>query len=154
MLTQGELHKTLTTWQRDFMEELRRGPQRALLHASGFPSAGTLSIVGGTNPNSNLAPNKGFAWSVRRVTVRGLSTGDSIGIFRGGVLNPISGEFAGSEVLTLTAADPSDFITKGGLVIFSNEPLSVFGSSLTATGAIEIDGEAAEVPANMAGVFY
>jgi hypothetical protein len=154
MLTRGELKDELANWSRDFLDELRRGPQRAEIHASGSVNTGTIIIGVGQYTDSIMAPNKGFAWSVRRLTARGLASADSIGIYKSGVLNPQSGTFAGSQVITLTGSNPSAFITKGGLVLFSSEPLSVYGTGLTATGTIEIDGEAAEVPATMAGTFY
>jgi hypothetical protein len=154
MLTRHELRDELAVWQRDFLAELRRGPQRAEIHSSGTVAATNIIIGVGQYTDSIMAPNKGFAWSVRRLTARGLAAGDTIGIYKSGVLNPQSGTFSGSQVATLTGSNPTQFITKGGLVLFSSEPLSVYGTGLTATGTIEIDGEAAEVPATMAGTFY
>lgn len=154
MLTKSELGSALDTWGRAFLEELRRGPQRGVINASANVSDGTVIIGAGPYTGSIIAPNKGFAWSVKRLTASGLATGDSIQIIKSGVYNPGEGTLTGKVLTTLTEADPTVIFSSNAVVIYNSEPLTVFGSGLTATGAIDIDGEAAEVPATMVGVFY
>lgn len=111
--------------------------------------AGGAVVLGdpGAAGSQRMAPEDGFTWSVKRVTVIGLAANDVVGIYRNST-DPLSAIESGSA----TAATPWAFFGFGSrqFVLHSDERLIVANiGNLTATGKIYVTGLAEEVPSNM-----
>lgn len=137
------LHDTLVA------ATLEYGRGKTFRHFSATATiAGSGVLIGdASTPTEALAPEDGFTWSVKRVTVVGLTANDVVGLYRNSV-NPLSAIEAGAA----TAAAPWVFFGFGSrqLVLHSDERLIVSNvGNLAATGAVYVAGLAEEVPTNM-----
>lgn len=90
----------------------------------------------------NLGPDQGYAWSIRRLTVTGLATNDTVILQLHGGNSPILWQF--------TAASPAQTFGKLTLTLMPGDRLELVNSgNLSATGTIQLAGELIEVPAEM-----
>ena len=112
---------------------LRFGP------VQGSVSGSAVTIGNGSNP---IGPRSGYIWSIRRLSVSGLTSGgtpDTIQLYRD---NP------GGQALW--SLDGNNFFAKFGrleLALFGGEQLYAVGTSLQASGPVALDGDVLEVPA-------
>jgi hypothetical protein len=82
-----------------------------------------------------FGPEQGFAWRVSRVSVSGLSTNDSLSIYRD-VATPMN--------FLASVSGGSPLFPGKGIILRSGEKLIVAGSSLGATGDVVVTGEAVQ----------
>lgn len=135
ILSKGELDESLDYhhgWEREAAFGLRH---QELPRMTGTPAAGVLNL-GNDQPDQPLAgPGAGWYWSVHRVSVDGLATGDVVKLYK---LNLFIG--------TITAA--AGFLTfgRGQFILKPGQFIRITGTGLTATGQIEVNGEGASVP--------
>lgn len=128
-LTQDELYETLTKQTVSYFQELSRGFTTARFDTQGAVSGGAITLP----PTSQrpLGPQDGFAWTVRRLSIYGLGTGDIINVFRNSA-DPSN--FIG--IITNTAPllkFDRNFILRGGeAIIFTGTSLA--GTTLTVSG--------------------
>ena len=101
--------------------------------------SGAAITLGGDQPDQPLCgPKAGWYWAVSRISVDGLASGDAVKIYK-------ETKFVG-----WVSYQPG-FVTFGirELVMKPGDFLRVTGTSLTATGQIEVYGEAITAPGPM-----
>lgn len=139
LLTQEELQETLSSVASDWFQEEARGYSVAPIYTMATVSGGKVvfpNTTGGTGGDS-IGPDDGFAWRVNRLTLAGLSTGDTVTVYK---------NTTNQAVDVITAAKPAIYPGKG-LIMRNGDRLLITGSGLTATGDLILTGEVAEVPA-------
>jgi hypothetical protein len=134
-LTQHELREHLDRTAADIFREQARGFTTSRFDATDTVSAGALSLPAAGH--ATLGPSAGFAWRIQRIAVSGLLSGDTLSIWRGDTN-------ANHFIDTVSAAKPAIYPNKG-LILRGDERLLFTGSSLNATGAVSVNGEATEV---------
>lgn len=130
-LNQQELAAELTKQTTAYFQEQARGYSTARFGGFGTVAGGTLTAP--PNDATRFGPDPGFAWRVTRISADGLATGDVLKVYRNGVT------YVGSITPTANLSPGKGLILRGG------EFLVIKGASLTATGDIPINGEAASV---------
>lgn len=109
--------------------------------ASGTVAGGSVTIPGAQNGQLKIGPSAGFFWRVDRVSAYGLASGDVLEVHR---VTTDGSAFLGYIPQTTGYLDvPQAPILQNG------EYLAIIGKSLTATGQLTVNGEAAEVNALM-----
>lgn len=139
VITPAEQRAMLDKQTKDWWEEKSRGVQPVRF-------VGYDPVVGGavSFPNTGdvvIGPDPGCAWSIYRISVRGLATGDTLNVFRSNGTSATDENYIGQ----LTFAAPV-LLPGKGLILRGGEKLFVTGSQLSATGTITLNGEAQEVP--------
>ncbi len=105
--------------------------------------AGQTFTVGGDAPNSQqFGPREGYVWSVRRVSVYGDQSVDSIQVFRG---DPTQ---RANFICTIPLSTGRASFGKGELILHPGENLAFTGTGITST-IMSIGAEAIEAPAPM-----
>jgi hypothetical protein len=109
------------------------------------PYMGTVSGSAVTigHGNDQIGPRDGYIWSIRRLTVTGLTTGgspDTINFYR----NNYDG---GHPVWQLNGNSFGATFGKMEFALLGGEQLVAHSASLAATGSIALDGDIMEVPA-------
>lgn len=143
VLTQGELDDSLRrSYDRAALAMVRGIRWRRLPILSGAAVGGVLTL-GMQAPLSG--PDSGFAWSIRRIFVNGLTGGatpDVVQLFRNG---------AGEQPFwQISGATPQQTFGRLEAVILGGETLVVANSgTFAATGQIVVSGELIECPAEM-----
>ena len=134
-LTQNELADVLTRQTTAWFQEQARGFTTARF--AGLATVATGAVTVPANDSNRFGPDSGFAWAVQRVSASGLSTNDTLSVYRDAAtaLN-----FLGYITATASLHPGSK-----GIVLRGAESLVVAGSSLGATGDIVITGEAIQV---------
>lgn len=143
VLTQGELDDSLCrSYDRAALAMVRGIRYRRLPILSGAAVSGVLTL-GVTAPESG--PDSGFAWSLRRIFVNGLTGGatpDVVQLFRNG-----GGE---QPMWQISGASPGQTFGRLEAVLLGGETLVVASSgTFAATGQITVSGELIEVPSEM-----
>lgn len=138
LLNKGELSDALSKhdqWERDAAYGLR---QQDLQRMYGTPAGGALALGSDQPDGQYCGPRPGWFWAVHRIAVDGLASGDAVKVYN-------QTKFVG-----WISYQPG-FITfsKGGLTLKSGDYLRVTGTGLTATGQVEVYGEAVSVPGPM-----
>lgn len=134
-LTQDELYETLTKQTVSFFQEMARGFTTARFDTNGVPVGDEDTVTLPPTSQRPIGPQDGFAWTVKRVSVYGLATGDIVNLYRNSA-DP------GNFIDQLTDTSPvvkfdKSFILRGG------ESLIAVGTGLTAT-EVYLNGEAVE----------
>jgi|SRR5271170_6854759 len=145
VLDKNELDDVIDKQTRMLLDEAK-GVSHIDFYATGTVVGAAVTIPS-PNPASigqlqipDLGPEDGYVWSLQRLTIDGLGTGDSVVIYKNFVSGP-------NHLFTLRVAQEWIFpgshagILKGGDVIIA------VGSGLTATGQLTLSGEALEAPA-------
>lgn len=106
---------------------------------TGTPNAGFLALGGDQPDQPIVGPKSGWVWGVKRISVDGLATGDTVKLYKG------------SRFVCWISYQPG-YVTfgKGQLVLRDQDYLRVTGTGLTTTAQVEVYGEADNVPAVMA----
>lgn len=92
--------------------------------------------LGADQPDQpSCGPGQGWYWAVQRISVDGLASGDAVKVFND------------TRFVGWITYQPG-FITFGkhGLVMKAGDYLRVVGTSLTATGTVNVTGQAVSVP--------
>lgn len=140
MLTKGELDESLkrssdNSWERQAAHGLRHHDIPVMF---GAVTGGNITLGAGQTDGVYCGPESGFYWSVSRVSVNGLATGDQVKLFKG---DPSAGRF-----VTWIAYQPGVYSPgKLGLILKPGDFLSITGTGLTGTN-IRVTGEAVAVP--------
>jgi hypothetical protein len=137
-LTPQELQTRLDLYIRDWYQEKARGVLTMRFDSTATVAGAALTIPATAQPA--IGPKDGFAWTVQSMRVQGLSSGDTLTIFRNS--SQVPGNFVGQ----LTAAAPAVSFGSKGLILHGGEKLVVIGASLMAGGDITVNGEGIEVP--------
>lgn len=134
MLTKDELRRELDTQTRQWYEEAARG-----LSIARDSSAVTIASTDVTLPatGKTIGPKPGFAWALQRLAVFGLSTNDTILVYRNSV-NP------DNFLFQVTVANPTYHPGSKGVVLRGPDNLIAVGTGLSATGDLTINVEALE----------
>lgn len=145
LVTPGELTKALQSHQDAMVSAFLRGIKHMKLpRLRGEASAGVLEL-GVAPPQSG--PSSGFAWSVRRLAVTGLTSGvtpDVVGIYRNGNTSDLLWQLDGNK--------PVEKFGHGQIVLNGGDTLVAANiGTFTATGVITVSGEVSEVPEEMLG---
>lgn len=136
VLNQHELRAHLDAQTTSWFQERARGETTERFDATGTVVTGAVTIPA-VGDKQKLGPQKGFLWKVERITADGLGSGDVLFVYRNSVQPR-------NKIGYITAA--SSFPIGGKPPILrGDEKLVITGASLTATGDITINGEAAEV---------
>jgi hypothetical protein len=130
-LTQDEHKANLDQQTVSWFQERARGVSTARFDATGAPAGGSVTLPG---PGEAIGPDRGFAWTVQRITADGLAAGDVLTVWRG--------SFRLGQV---TMATNLSFGSKG-CILRGGERLTITGTGLTAPGDVSVNGEALEVP--------
>jgi hypothetical protein len=138
LLNKDELSDALAkhdAWLHDAAFGVR---QQDLPRMYGIPSDGSLALGYDQPDGTYCGPRPGWRWAVHRISVDGLASGDQVKIYN-------QTKFVG-----WVDYQPG-FITfgKGQLTLKEGDYLRVTGASLTATGQIEVFGEAVSAPSEM-----
>lgn len=145
LLTDRELKETLGHHFDSVVRDWVRGIKyiRLPLLAGFADGSGNLAL--GVSMTTN-APNQGYAWSVKRLAVSGLTAGvtpDVVNVFRGGDSN--------NPVWQLNGNNFAYTFGKLDLVLLAGENLFLTGASLASTSRITLTGDCIEVPQEMLG---
>jgi hypothetical protein len=130
-----EMRGMLDGSQQSWFKEMARGVKHFEFVLSGAVSGGVFDAV-----DLEAGPRAGFVWSVRRLSVGQLGTGDVLSVYR----NPAGPtRYVGALTATSTTYKPGS----GGLILHGGQSLEVTGTGLTTTAAsLVITGEAYECP--------
>ena len=115
------------------------------------PASGTVLLgeawAGQSYTDQYIGPNEGYVWSIRRIAVNGLATGQSpdlLNLSRNGIRT--------DPVWQLNGNNWSYTFGKAEMVLLAGERLIGYSSgSLISTNQITITGDAVEVPSQMIG---
>lgn len=115
------------------------------------PASGTVllgdSWAGQTYTDQFAGPNQGYVWSIRRLAVKGLATGNSpdlLNIYRNGTQN--------EPVWQLNGNSFAYTFGRGEFLLYPDERLVAFSQgSMTSTNQIVLTGDAVEVPSEFIG---
>jgi hypothetical protein len=144
LLTQREAHAAFKGALKDWMVEAYKGARPVKFAGAGTIANGAVQIGGSDGigaTTSNLGPAAGMVWSVKRLAVRGISSG--------------------SETLSLytNTASPFDLVRDGvtgferfgsdELILIGPEKLLFAGTNLVSTGTVTVSGQAMELPIGM-----
>lgn len=132
-LTHDELKGALDVHNKNWFREMARGVKHMRTPAYIATPAGGSVTIGTVEP---IGPNAGFLWAVQRLSVFGLTTNDTIQIYRGEAQ-------PANFIANLTAAVPFIFFGDKGLVIKDSENLVISGTTAS-TGQIVVTGEYVE----------
>src|ERR1700684_1061033 len=82
-LTSGEMNGLLDNYQRNWFLEMARGlkPMR-ISPMSGTVANDAIALPATGSGQNAQGPAAGFVWAVRRITVSGLATGDTVQVYR------------------------------------------------------------------------
>lgn len=143
ILTPDDLRGIIAGWQ---VEAVRGYKSRRFGATGGADSTGKVTVGGATNPLSGqLGPTQGFAWSVRRLSVR-----------IDGNPNVAWSLYVGAENENAVVADvPATAFgliqfQPGALVLKEGEQLVAVASGFTSTSRIVLSGHAVEAPIQLA----
>jgi hypothetical protein len=154
---QGGMHLEVPNREENREDVARVMDERELVQARGLKwmrlpvllgtPAGSAVTIDGAHGQPPVGPESGYAWSLRRIVVDGMTTGatpDVINMYRnsaGGTQAPLwqfngnnFGYTFGRLEMTLTGGDSLTFASVG---------------TFAATGTIRVTGELVEVPAEM-----
>lgn len=144
-LDRGELRSELAAHAQERYQQFARGIKYLRFGPFTTPIASNAFSLDGTGAGQNrsIGPREGFIWSVRRITVTGLTTGttpDVANLFRG---NP-----SGIPVWQFNGNNFAYTFGKTELLLLAGEVLSLANQgNITATGNVTISGDLLEVPA-------
>jgi hypothetical protein len=84
LLSPDEFSKGLEAHNRSWFEEMAAGVKHLSLPlASAVPAAGAVSIGASVQPDGTIiGPREGYVWSLERITVSGLKTGDTVQLWK------------------------------------------------------------------------
>jgi len=154
-LTKGELDDSLKAYraQGDALEQgaLRGIKYFRLPRLYATPASGTVVLgeawAGQSYTDQFMGPNEGYAWSIRRLAVNGLGTGnapDVLNIYRNG--------WHSDPVWQLNGNNFCYTFGKAELLLLPGERLIARSvGSMLATVQITLTGDAVSVPAEMTG---
>lgn len=85
LLSPGEYKDGLESLNRTWFEEMGRGLKHIRFMTHATVTAGAFAVGAPLQPDGQLlGPREGFVWSVDRITVSGLATGDTVRLWRNG----------------------------------------------------------------------
>lgn len=134
LLTPEEHRQHLADVVKQWWQEKARGTTQERFAATA--TIATAALTWPSTSSGDVGPKDGFAWLVRRITASGLSTNDSLSVFRNAAI-------PANLIGFITPTTP--FTSSRGFLLRSREKIVITGASLTATGDITINGEATEV---------
>lgn len=140
-LTRGELSDELANHAQEWFRQLARGVK----YLRFGPVAATIanSAFTLTGSTTGLGPREGFVWSIRRVTVWGLTTGVTPD-----VANLYRNQSSGVPVWQFNGNNFAYTFGKCELLLLPGEHLSLANSgTIAATGSISLSGDLLEAPA-------
>lgn len=145
ILTQGELDDSLAKSHDDLARALIRGVKWMRLPRLIGQAADSALVLG--TQDTTTGPKSGFAWSLRRLAVSGLTSGDTpdvVAFYRGSSNNPAVWQVDGNF--------PFAKFGRGEFVLSPDDTLVVASvGTFAATGPVIVTGELTEVPAEMLG---
>lgn len=142
ILTKGELDDSLTAARDGYVRALLRGIKWMRLPILRGRASGGALVLGAQD--DTVGPAAGFAWSIRRIAVAGLSSGDVAGMYRNSNVNPAMWQVDDSF--------PFAKFGRGEMVLTGSDELVVASiGTFGATGTIQVTGELLEVPMEMLG---
>ena len=114
---------------------------------SGKPASNAITLGTGSGQGATpVGPEQGYAWSLLRVVVSGLTAGttpDVVNLFR-------NDRFSGPPLWQFTGNALQAGFAKLGLVLMGGDTLSLQNvGSIASTSLITVSGELVEVPAEM-----
>lgn len=135
LLNKDELSDALEkhgAWEREAAFGLRH---QDLPRMVGTPAAGILNLGADQPDQPWCGPKEGWFWSVARVSVDGLASGDAVRLYKG------------TKFLGWVTYQPG-FVTFGirEAVFKPGDFLRVVGSGLTTTAQVEVYGECVSAP--------
>ena len=128
-LSQAELEHALGKQTTTWFQEQARGYTTARFGNTATVSAGAVQVPA-VGSSDVFGPDKGFAWRVGRISADGLSTNDSLKVYRNGT----------TYVGSISAS--SNLSPGKGLILRGGEFLVITGTALGATGDVTVNGEA------------
>lgn len=145
LLSKGELDDSLRAHGDALVAGMVEGIKwRRLPRLYGTADSGVLTL-GEQAPQAG--PEQGYAWSVTRIFVDGLTGGatpDVVRLFRNGTSE--------DPLWQISGASPQERFGRGQLVLLGGDQLIVASSgTFAATGTITVSGELWEVPQLMLG---
>lgn len=127
-----------------------RLPRLFATPASGTVVLGQAWSANGTSQvytDQICGPNQGYVWSIRRISVTGLGTGNSPDL-----LNIYRNDITFDPVWQLNGNSFAYTFSRGELMLLPGEKLVASSlGSMTATTQVVLSGEAVEVPAELIG---
>ena len=108
-------------------------------------ASGETLILGDTAP-AVVGPESGYAWSVRRISIQGLTNGttpDVVGVYRN--------DYSTVPVWQLNGNTPFQTFGKMEFILLGDETLVFYGTSVMATGYIIAAADVVQVPEQMLG---
>ena len=138
LLNKGELDDALfqhDAWVRDAAYGVK---QQDIPRMIGTVSGTDITLGGDQADQPQVGPKSGWYWAVHRISVYGLASGDVVQVWN---------QF---KYIGLVSYNPG-YITfgKGQFTMKTGDYLRVIGTGLTATGQIEVYGEAVSAPGPM-----
>ena len=113
----GELDRSTQEWFRQYargVKYMRFGPIAVV------PDSAAGGLVDTDGSPENPGPNSGFIWTVKRMAIQGLASGDSLSIYRGNTF--------GVPLWVLTDTNPIATFGKMEIVLMPGENLILSGT--------------------------
>lgn len=140
ILNQTELNDSLGAgldrFTKDWYQEKARGFDMAPIHGAATVAGGAVQFP--RDGSTSTGPKRGNVWAIQRLSCRALATGDVLDIYKSSVDDA-------HWINSLTGANRVWHPGSTGLILRGGEYLIFVGTGLTATGDIEVNGEAKEV---------
>lgn len=151
-VTRDEMKEVLRHGLRDWMVEIIKGARPVRFSGWGNVSSGAVTIGGATGnatATGAMGPAQGMVWSVKRLYVGGLGTGDVLNVYvnNASPFDQVTAGVGSTQPPTVTL--PYVKFGSNELILSSGDQLLLTGSGLTATGQITVAGQAWELPEGM-----
>jgi hypothetical protein len=126
-----QLGRIANSLERSLADQQRA--QRSVMYIPIKPHSNTVTAGAVTilSHESDLGPRTGYAWAVQRLTVGGLSSGDSVSVYKGPPVSVTADPTMLVQLLTNTT--PTWVPGRTGLVLFPGDTIVVTGTGLQAT---------------------
>jgi len=145
MLDAGELDTVLSQHYQRWLQNAARSVKYSRFGPAGAAVASSAVTFDGSGngQNTGVGPREGFAWSIKRLAVAGLTSGTSPD-----VVNLYRNQPSGSPIWQFNGNNFAYTFGKGEMLLLPGETLS-FASvgTLAATGKVTISGDFAQVAA-------
>lgn len=142
LLTKEEMSDALRNWSEEFL----RGRRYRKVNGTGTVTAAGDVSIGGPDTGSEMGPDEGMVWSVKRLVISGLADGKHVTLW----VNETSASTLVEPGIIGSTADPTRTPSlrwgSNQLVLQAGERLLVTGSSLAAGGTVTVTGQALEAP--------
>lgn len=144
-LNKEELKQTLSEMMVAWRVDAAKGDRYVDIRDQGLIDAAGGLTIGGASGDQRMGPREGYIWDIRRLCISGLdyAAGDAVYVYR-------------NEATPLSLLGRTDQVTRGLFlldrqwVFYPGHQLVCVGTSLSATGYVQVTGTVRELPISLA----